>query len=79
MSEFRDQIRCLGLDPDRVTVLEGGALLQNVTIEVADAASNPLRSDREPVLVTMSPRQARQLASRLFWLADRSEQIGAGL
>jgi hypothetical protein len=76
--EFRDQIRCLGLDSGRMTVLDGGALLHNVTVEVADAPTNPLHGDREPVLVTMSPREARELASRL-WLADRSERIGAGL
>jgi hypothetical protein len=77
--EYRDQIRCLGLDHDLMTVLEGGALLHNVTVEVADVPENPLCGDREPVLVTMSPRQARELASQLWWLADRSERIGVGL
>jgi len=77
--EYRDQIRCLGLDRDRMTVLEGGALLHNVTVQVADAPSNPLYGDREPVLVTLSPSEARELASQLWWLADRSERIGAGL
>ena len=54
--EFRDHIRCLGLDEHRTTVLEGGALVHNVKVEVADNTQNPVPS--EPVLVSLSPRQA---------------------
>jgi hypothetical protein len=77
--ELRDQIRCLGLDSDRMTVLESGAVLHNVTVEVADAPNDPPCGDREPVLVSLSPRQARELASSLWSLADRSERIAAGI
>jgi hypothetical protein len=70
--EYREQITCLPLNPDRVTFLAGGGVVQNVTIEITDA-------DRVPVRVTISPRQARDLASELWRLADRSERIAAGV
>lgn len=79
--EYRDQIRVLGLDRDRMTVLDDGGMVHNVTVEVGDAPDSPLRgteSEREPVLVTLSPERARELASQLWWLADRSVRIGAG-
>jgi hypothetical protein len=75
--EFRDQIRCRGLDSVRMTLLGGGAELHNVAIEVADRPGNPLPG--EPVLVSLTPHQARELASSLWWLADRSERIAAGI
>ncbi|HYB25571.1 MAG TPA: hypothetical protein VEF89_03055 [Solirubrobacteraceae bacterium] len=77
--ELRDQIRCLALDSDRMTVLDSGGLVHNVILEVADAPTNPCCGDREPVLVSLSPNQARELASSLWWLADRSERIAAGI
>lgn len=70
--EYREQITCLPLDPDRVTFLAAGAMVQNVTVEITD-------TDLVPVRVTMSPRQARELASELWRLADRSERIAAGV
>jgi hypothetical protein len=75
--EFRDHIRCLGLDQARTTVLEGGGIVHNVKVEVVDNAKNPLPG--EPVLVSLSPRQARDLASSLWQLADHCERIAAGL
>jgi hypothetical protein len=70
--EYREQITCLPMDPDRVTLLAAGGVVQNVTVEITD-------TDRVPVRVTMSPRQARELASELWRLADRSERIAAGV
>jgi hypothetical protein len=70
--EYRKQITCLPMDPDRVTLLAAGGVVQNVTVEITD-------TDRVPVRVTMSPRQARDLASELWRLADRSERIAAGV
>ena len=70
--EYREQITCLPLDPDRVTFLAAGVVVQNVTVEITD-------TDRIPVRVTISPRQARDLASELWRLADRSERIAAGV
>ena len=70
--EYREQITCLPLDPDRVTLLAAGAMVQSVTVEITD-------TDRVPVRVTISPRQARELASELWRLADRSERIAAGV
>jgi shikimate 5-dehydrogenase len=40
--EYRQQITCLPLDPDRVTVLGGGGVAQGATVEVTD-------TDREGV------------------------------
>jgi len=77
--EFPAQIRCLALDSARITVLEGGAVLHNVIIEVADASEHPRCGEREPVLLSLTPRQARELASSLWWLAGRSERIAAGI
>lgn len=70
--EYREQITCVALDPDRVTFLAAGGVAQNVTVEITD-------TDRVPVRVTISPRQARELASELWRLADRSERIAAGV
>jgi len=70
--EYREQITCLPLDPDRVTILSGGGMVQNIIVEITD-------TDRVPVRVTISPRQARDLASELWRLADRSERIAAGV
>ena len=70
--EYREQITCLALDPDRVTFLAAGVAVQNITVEITD-------TDRVPVRVTLSPRQACELASELWWLADRSERIAAGV
>jgi hypothetical protein len=70
--EYREQITCLPLDRDRVTFLAAGGMVQSVTVEITD-------SDRVPVRVTISPRQARELASELWRLADRSERIAAGV
>ena len=70
--EYREQITCLPLDPDRVTILSGGGVVQNVTVEITD-------TDRVPVRVTISPSLARELASELWRLADRSERIAAGV
>ena len=75
--EFRDHIRCLGLDQHRTTVLDSGALVHNVKVEVADSNENPLPG--EPVLVSLSPRQARELACSLWQLAEHSERIAAGI
>jgi len=75
--EFRDHIRCLGLDQHRTTVLDGGGLVHNVKVEIADHVENPLPG--EPVLVSLSPRQARDLASNLWRLAEDSERIAAGI
>ena len=68
--EYRGQITCLPLDGDRVTFLAGGGVLQSVTVEITDI-------DLAPVRVIISPRQARDLASELWRLADRSERIAA--
>jgi hypothetical protein len=70
--EYREQITCLPIDPDRVTLLAAGGVVQNVTVEITD-------NDRVPVRVTISPRHARELASELSRLADRSERIAAGV
>lgn len=70
--EYREQITCLPSDPDRVTLLAAGGAAQSVTVEITD-------TDLVPVRVTMSPRQARELASELWRLADRSERIAAGV
>jgi len=70
--EYREQITCLPLNGDRTTFLAGGGVLQSVTVEITD-------TDRVPVRVTISPRQARELASELWRLADRSERIAAGV
>jgi hypothetical protein len=70
--EYREQIICLPLDPDRVTMLNRGGVVQNVTVEITD-------TDRAPVRVTISPAQARELASELWRAADRSERIAAGV
>jgi hypothetical protein len=70
--EYREQITCLPLDRDWVTFLAGGGVVQNVTVEITD-------TNRVPVRVTMSPRQARELASELWRLADHSERIAAGV
>ena len=70
--EYREHITCLPLDPDRVTFLQAGGVVQNVSVEVTD-------TDRVPVRVTLSPRQARDLASELWRLAERSERIAAGV
>ena len=70
--EYREQITCLPPDPDRVTVLSAGGVVQSVTLEITD-------SDLVPVRVTISPRQARELACELWRLADRSERIAAGV
>ena len=55
------------------------ALVHNVIIEVAEAPENPRCGEREPVLVSLTPSQARELASSLWWLAGRSERIAAGI
>jgi hypothetical protein len=70
--EYREQITCLPLDPEWVTCLAGGGVVQGVTVEITD-------TDRLPVRVTISPRQARDLASELWRLADRAERIAAGV
>jgi len=70
--EYREQITCLPLDPDRVTFLAAGGTVQSVTVEITD-------TDRVPVRVTISPNQARDLASELWRSADRSERIAAGV
>jgi hypothetical protein len=77
--EFPGQIRCLALDSTRMTALEGDALLHNVIIEVADKHENARCGERDPMLVSLSPQQARELASSLWWLAGRSERIAAGI
>jgi hypothetical protein len=70
--EYRERITCLPLDPDRLTVLPPGGVVQSVALEMTD-------TDLVPVRVTISPRQARDLASELWRLADRSERIAAGV
>jgi ABC-type xylose transport system substrate-binding protein len=70
--EYRERIACLPLDPDRVSSLAAGGVARSVTVEIAD-------TDRAPVRVTISPAQARDLASELWRLADRSERIAAGV
>jgi hypothetical protein len=70
--EYREQITCLPIDPDRVTLLAAGGVVQNVTVEITD-------TDRVPVRVTISPRDARELASELWRCADRCERIAAGV
>ena len=76
--ELPDQIRCLALDSTRMTVLEGGAVLHNVMVEVGESPENPWCAGGEAVLVSLTPQQARELASSLWWLAGRSERIAAG-
>jgi hypothetical protein len=70
--EYREQITCLPLDPDRVTFVAAGGVAQSVTVEITD-------TDRVPVRVAMTPRHAHDLASELWRLADRSERIAAGV
>jgi hypothetical protein len=70
--EYRERITCLPLDGDRASILSGGGVVQSVTVEITD-------TDRAPVRVTLSPRQARDLASELWRLADRSERLAAGV
>ena len=77
--ELPGQIRCLALDSTRITTLEGGAVLHNVIVEVADEHEHPRCAGGEPVLVSLTPQQARELASTLWWLAGRSERIAAGI
>jgi hypothetical protein len=55
-----------------VTFLAAGGVVQSVTVEITD-------TDRVAVRVTISPRQARELASELWRLAERSERIAAGV
>jgi hypothetical protein len=77
--EFSAQIRCLALDSTRITLLDSGALLHNVIVEVAEEPENPRCGDRDPMLVSLTPQQARELASSLWWLAGRSERIAQGI
>ncbi|HWF34430.1 MAG TPA: hypothetical protein VG295_03635 [Solirubrobacteraceae bacterium] len=78
--EFPAQIRCLAIDSTRITVLDSGALLHNVIVEIAEEREHPtLCGDRDPTLVSLTPQQARELASSLWWLAGRSERIAQGV
>ena len=80
MSDYRDSIHCR-IDPEqRWTPPDGGRLVQEVSVIMTDGPDlDRLRSRcwLPPAVCTLTPTQARELASGLLELADRAERIGA--
>lgn len=75
MSDYRDEIQAI-IDPEHTEALLHGGVLQHVTVVMSD----PPQVDGhrppwlEPSVVTLRPREARQLARELLALADQATQ-----
>lgn len=76
MSVFYEEIRAL-IDPEQSDVSPDGALAQDISVILIQDAALPRQERwREPAVVTMSAREARELAFELLSLAEQAERIG---
>jgi hypothetical protein len=79
MSDHRDSIHCRTC-PEQCWATPGGRLVQEVSVIMTD---DPDLDDRQsrcwlpPAVCTLTPSQARELASVLLELADHAQRIGA--
>ncbi len=79
MSDYRDSIHCR-IDPEQCGQLLDGEWVQPVSVIMTD---DPDLADRRsrcwlpPAICTLTPTQARELASVLLELADHAEWIRA--
>ena len=79
MSDYRDSIHCR-IDPEQCWQMPGGRLVQELSVIMTDDPDLDHRRSRcwlPPAVCTLTPTQARELASVLLELADRAERIGA--
>jgi hypothetical protein len=78
VSDYRDSIHCR-IDPEQVSRPDRGRPVQEISVIMTD---DPRSGGREcrwlpPAICTLTPRQARELASRLLQCAEQAERIGA--
>ena len=80
MSDYRDGIHCR-IDPEQCSTPPGGGRpVQEVSVIMTDDPDLDHRRSRcwlPPAVCTLTPTQARELASGLLELADRADWIGA--
>ena len=79
MSDYRDSIHCR-IDPEQCSATPGGRLVQEVSVIMTDDPDLDDRRNRcwlPPAVCTLTPDEARELASVLLELADHAERIGA--
>ena len=79
MSDYRDGIHCR-IDPEQCWATPSGRLVQEVSVIMTDDPDLDHRRSRcwlPPAVCTLTPDEARELASVLLELADHAERIGA--
>lgn len=78
MSDYRDSIHCR-IDPEQCWAPPTGGLVQEISVIMTDHHPFDERRGRcwlPPAVCTLTPAQARDLASVLIELADHAERIG---
>jgi hypothetical protein len=78
MSDYRDSIHCR-IDPEQCGQREDGAWVQDVSVIMTDDPDLDHQRSRcwlPPAVCTLTPIQARELASELLVSADHAERIG---
>jgi hypothetical protein len=78
MSDYRDRIHCRTC-PEQVWRPDGREPLQQISVIMTD--DNRVEERRErcwlaPAVCTLTPSDARELASELLALAEQAERIG---
>jgi len=79
MSDYRDGIHCR-IDPEQVWRPGDARPVQEISVIMTDDPDLDHRRSRcwlPPAVCTLTPTQARELASGLLELADRADWIGA--
>jgi hypothetical protein len=79
MSDYRDSIHCR-IDREQFWAPPGGVPVQEVSVIMTDDPDLDHRRSRcwlPPAVCTLTPSEARDLASVLLELADQAERIGA--
>lgn len=75
MSGYRDLVSAL-IDPEQTEGLIGGTL-QHVSVIISDGPASDPPLPRPPVVCTLRPFEARELAFELLVLAEQAERLGA--
>jgi hypothetical protein len=78
MSDYRDSIHCR-IDPEQLWQPDRGEPVQEVSVIMThdpDLGDRRSRCWLPPAVCTLTPDQARELATVLLELADHAERIG---
>jgi hypothetical protein len=78
MSDYRDSIHCR-IDPEQAWQPDGGEPVQEISVIMTDDHRFDGRRERRwlpPAVCTLTPSEARELASELLEFAEQAERIG---